>query len=49
LAAACGVKFLIGYAAPIILDGPPARELNNQAVRSPLRFADHACRKFKSG
>ena len=49
LAAACGVKFLIAHTAPIILDGPPARELNYQAVRSPLRFADHARPEFKGG
>jgi hypothetical protein len=49
LAAACGAKFLIAHTAPIILDGPPARELNYQAVRSPLQFVNHACREFKNG
>jgi hypothetical protein len=49
LAAACGVKFFIVDIAPIMLDGSPARELNYQAVRSPLQFVDYTCREFKSG
>jgi hypothetical protein len=57
LAAACGVKFLIAHTAPIILDGPPARELNYQpfahhcglrimpALNSRAADAAFVCRK----